>query len=270
MEESIEKDSSIKSEDATRQNDKKSYSTLISISVLFVALLSLGILKLIGNGLFNRSPEAIYSDLKDYQGCKVVSNDISIKSLSGEIENALVCELSPIQQKTPESVQLAQKKVTELSEDIKEYSRKTIKELNILLEDDFVKKNPERAIDNILVEMKNFDLCLVVFSESKMAVDCSLKERDIASFNHRMTDVDKVNEYHQTQSKINHQLSLIDKKYFNYFHAQRNKETKQKNDSENQIYAEALNKKLKIMQEYEILQIEKRIKKEQAEIKKIK
>jgi hypothetical protein len=258
MDEGMEIDCSIRDEDIKKSVSINLYIILVGICVLIIGLTYLG-----KCGLFDRSAKNIYTDLKDYQTCKVITEENKFK----ETINALVCELSPVQQKTPETVQLSQKKVVELSEEIKRYNSETIKQLNALLDDDFVKKNPERAIDNIIAEMKRFDLCLVVSSEDKMAVDCSLKEKDRNYFLYGVSEVEKVNEYYQKQSKINHKLDLIDNKYFNYFKDERNKEIKEVKDNSDLI-SEALRQKAKMILEYENLLIEKKTKEIQKEIKK--
>lgn len=247
-----------------KEISNKGFFIYMGIVILFGAL-AYGILTLSNKGMFDRSANDIYSDLKDYQSCKVVTDEVRKNTLN----SALICELSPTQQKTPESVQLAQKKVAELTEEIKDYSYVTIKELNVLLEDDFVKKNPERAIDNILAEMKRFDLCLVVSSENKMAVDCSFKENERSNLLYAKNEIDKVSEYYQKQSKINHQLSLIDKKYFTYFNNERNKEIKEVKENAD-VVSEALRMKARAILEYENLLIEKKTKEIKRDIEKIK
>lgn len=269
MQENIDKEISIEKL-AKGKNEILIQRIMFLLFVLFV-LGFLGIVKILNIISFDRDAKQIYADLKDYQSCRVVSKEDLFKAMGSRIvTNALICELSPIQQKTPESVQLAQNKVVKISQEIENYKEATIKELSALLEDDFVKKNPEKAIDNIIAEMKNFELCLVVSSDKKMALDCSLKEKAlVTSSDYVKNEVDRVKEYHQKQAKFNHQLSLINEKYFPYFTATLNKEIKIDENAKDPN-VEALVQKNKALQEYESLVIEKKINKLKKEIKNTK
>lgn len=248
MSESIEKDGNVVNEAHKKKIDIY-LAGIAGFAILVCATIALfNIL-----GYADKKPQDIYAELKDYQSCKVVTSEVNIK-ITDSIDktHALICELSPTQQKSPESVQLAQKKVVELNKEIKSYKEDPIKELKILLDDDFVRKNPERAIDNIVLEMKDFELCLTVSTEEKLAIDCSFKEPRYSYTNYN--EVEKIENYYQKQTKINHQLSLINKKYFQYFKNSVNKQAKIDNNLNNP-YTEIIYQKLRAMQEIEMEKI---------------